>query len=1050
MAGGLTVSVRQIGSYPSQAALPSDLVLIQRGLGGPYLAPSLYQAVIDTLASGGPVGIGYGPIPSAQSSTLFINGVSVPANGGGLLYNFYFDTAGTLRYWGSGLGGGAAIDNLGNFSWTVAPAGVAQQPVEGLAATMLLSVAGGLSLPRGTLTVARDPASALEVATMQWVGNQTVAAFNGRKGVVTLQASDIYAALGICPPDSIATCASVDAAICAAIQSFIQTYPSVWSWMGRVGDVFLTVADINYAAANNPSFMPVMTIPAPPLTAVDGEVVTASWVLGLLGASPPGYATEAWVTQYVAQNTVTSFNGRVGVVTLSLADITGAGGAPIASPNFSGVPSAPTAAPGSNTGQLATTAFVQAAISSATAGVASFNGRTGTVVLTAPDVSGVGGILNPSAALSGVPTAPTAAVGNSSTQIATTAFVAAAVAAAGGVTSFNTRTGAITFVANDITAAGGALLASPSFTGTPTAPTAAGGTNNTQIATTAFVNAAISSIGIGVTSFEGRTGAVTLLANDISAAGGLINPSVALSGVPTAPTAAAGTSSTQIATTAFVNAAILAGSVTTFNGRAGAVTLSGADISGAGGALLASPTFTGTPQAPTAAPGTNTTQLATTAFVTGALATQAANSVTSFNGRQGVVTLVTGDITGAGGAPIASPTFTGVPAVPTATAGTSTTQAASTAFVMNAIAASTAGVTSFNSRTGAVTLLANDVSAVGGALLASPQFTGTPTSPTPTAGDNSTNIATTAFVAHALSTAAVQSFNGRTGVVTLQASDISGASGLLTTGGTMTGALTLAGNATSALQPVTLQQLQAGYLPLSGGTLTGALSISGTGNGLSIANGSITVAGGSITAPFYNTTNNANAGYAFLDRTTGVNWLWSASGGTASLFNSTLGGNAISITTAGNTTIAGTLGCGSTVQPLSNNATWCGLPVGTGNAWYGVAAYSFAQQSDATTKNTIADYAPGVSIAAQLSPKTFIYNEDPANVQHLGFIAQDVEPLIPDAIIQPPVIAGMTGTLSLDLTAIVAVLANAVKQLIARVAALESNASITPTAAETA
>jgi hypothetical protein len=33
-------------------------------------------------------------------------------------------------------------------------------------------------------------------------------------------------------------------------------------------------------------------------------------------------------------------------------------------------------------------------------------------------------------------------------------------------------------------------------------------------------------------------------------------------------------------------------------------------------ALLASPTFTGTPAAPTAAPGTNTTQLATTAFVT--------------------------------------------------------------------------------------------------------------------------------------------------------------------------------------------------------------------------------------------------------------------------------------------------------------------------------------------------------------------------------------------------------------------------------------------------
>lgn len=40
-----------------------------------------------------------------------------------------------------------------------------------------------------------------------------------------------------------------------------------------------------------------------------------------------------------------------------------------------------------------------------------------------------------------------------------------------------------------------------------------------------------------------------------------------------------------------------------------------ANANGAGGAPVASPTFTGTPAAPTAAVGTNTTQLATTAFV---------------------------------------------------------------------------------------------------------------------------------------------------------------------------------------------------------------------------------------------------------------------------------------------------------------------------------------------------------------------------------------------------------------------------------------------------
>jgi hypothetical protein len=51
----------------------------------------------------------------------------------------------------------------------------------------------------------------------------------------------------------------------------------------------------------------------------------------------------------------------------------------------------------------------------------------------------------------------------------------------------------------------------------------------------------------------------------------------------------------------------------------GGVTLSNS-VTGTGSmALSASPTFTGTPAAPTASPGTNTTQIATTAFVTAAL-----------------------------------------------------------------------------------------------------------------------------------------------------------------------------------------------------------------------------------------------------------------------------------------------------------------------------------------------------------------------------------------------------------------------------------------------
>lgn len=58
--------------------------------------------------------------------------------------------------------------------------------------------------------------------------------------------------------------------------------------------------------------------------------------------------------------------------------------APKASPTFTGAPKAPTAAPGSNTTQLATTAFVQAAITAALADYLPKNNPTFTGVMTGP------------------------------------------------------------------------------------------------------------------------------------------------------------------------------------------------------------------------------------------------------------------------------------------------------------------------------------------------------------------------------------------------------------------------------------------------------------------------------------------------------------------------------------------------------------------------------------------------------------------------------------------------------------------------------------------
>lgn len=88
-----------------------------------------------------------------------------------------------------------------------------------------------------------------------------------------------------------------------------------------------------------------------------------------------------------------------------------------------------------------------------------------------------------------------------------------------------------------------APLASPSFTGVPTAPTAAAATNNTQIATTQFVTTGISTALIPYTTTADLNTALALKAD-------LASP--ALTGVPTAPTPPVATDSTQLATTAFV------------------------------------------------------------------------------------------------------------------------------------------------------------------------------------------------------------------------------------------------------------------------------------------------------------------------------------------------------------------------------------------------------------------------------------------------------------------------------------------------------------------
>ena len=169
-----------------------------------------------------------------------------------------------------------------------------------------------------------------------------------------------------------------------------------------------------------------------------------------------------------------------------------------------------------------------------------------------------------SPALTGTPTAPTATAGTSTTQVATTAFVGTAVAnlvgtAAEALNTLGELSDALaddpnfaTTIATSIGAK--APIASPTFTGTVTLP-------NGTVSTAMVADSAITSDKIAdgtiVDADINATAAIAQskisgLTSDLADKAPLASP--ALTGVPTAPTAAANTNTTQVATTAFAKA----------------------------------------------------------------------------------------------------------------------------------------------------------------------------------------------------------------------------------------------------------------------------------------------------------------------------------------------------------------------------------------------------------------------------------------------------------------------------------------------------------------
>ena len=136
--------------------------------------------------------------------------------------------------------------------------------------------------------------------------------------------------------------------------------------------------------------------------------------------------------------------------------------------------------------------------------------------------------------LTGTPKAPTPAEGNNTTQIATTAFVQAALMALinGAPATLDTLKEIAAAINNDpkfSTTINNALalkapLLSPALTGTPTAPTASQSVNNTQIATTAFVKSAIAAmVGSAPAALDTLNELAAALGNDPNFATTMLN-----------------------------------------------------------------------------------------------------------------------------------------------------------------------------------------------------------------------------------------------------------------------------------------------------------------------------------------------------------------------------------------------------------------------------------------------------------------------------------------------------------------------------------------------
>jgi hypothetical protein len=209
------------------------------------------------------------------------------------------------------------------------------------------------------------------------------------------------------------------------------------------------------------------------------------------------------------------------------------------------------------------------------------------------------------------------------------------------------------------------LSTSPALTGTPTAVTAAPGTSTTQIATTAFVAALVGGSGAvdATSSVKGIIKLTNDLggsadAPTVNSVGGVSSSTI--TSVASNVLSATSTNTPNTIVKRDGSGDFAAGTITATAISSGtlslttplAITSGGTGTNSATGTgsvvLSTSPALTGTPTAVTAAPGTSTTQIATTAFVAALVGGSGAVDATS--SVKGIIKL-TNDLGGSADAP---------------------------------------------------------------------------------------------------------------------------------------------------------------------------------------------------------------------------------------------------------------------------------------------------------------------------------------------------------------------------------------------------------------